>query len=265
MSDVVLHEDEIDGLPVAWRSAPSEGAPILWLHGVPESSACWAPFLVRAGGIAVDLPGFGRSGKPASFDYSIGGYTAFLERFLDHVGVDRIRLAMHDWGGVGLAFAQRFPARVERLVAMDVVPLLPGYRWHRVARLWRTPIVGELMMGFTVRSTLRLAMRRSVPDAWIDEVLEHFDHGTQRAILRLYRASDPDVLAAAGSKLADVRAPALIVWGERDSYLPARLADALAAALPAASTLHVPGAGHWPWHGRPDVVERVAAFLDESS
>lgn len=265
MSDVVLHEDEIDGLPVAWRSVARDAAPILWVHGVPDSSACWTPFLARAGGIAVDLPGFGRSGKPAGWDYSIDGYAAFLERFLDHVGADRIRLAMHDWGGVGLAFAQRFPERVERLVAIDVVPFLPDYRWHRTARLWRTPVVGELAMGFTVRRTLRLAMRRSVPDAWIDEVLEHFDHGTQRAILRLYRASDPEALAAAGARLAEVQAPALIVWGERDPYVPARFADALAAALPASTTLHVPGAGHWPWHGRPEIVERVAAFLDESS
>src|SRR5258708_26938166 len=108
---------------------------------------------------------------------------------------------MHDWGAVGLAFAQRLPARVERLVIINAVPLLPGYRWHRTARIWRTPVLGELAMGATSRSTLRLASRESnvtpgpMPEQWIDSVFEHLDHGTQRAILRLYRSSPSAVLA----------------------------------------------------------------------
>ena len=52
---------------------------------------------------------------------------------------------------MGLALAQRFPERIERLVVFTCVPLLPGYRWHRVARGWRTPLIGELLMGFTHR------------------------------------------------------------------------------------------------------------------
>ena len=153
------HEAELDGSPVAWRTAPGGDPPVLWLHGVPNASELWTPFLERAGGIAVDLPGFGRSGKGAGLDYSIAGYAAFLERFLDHLGLERVALAMHDWGGVGLALAQRRPELVSRLVAIDVVPFLSGYRWHRIARLWRTPVVGELAMGFTSKATLRLALR----------------------------------------------------------------------------------------------------------
>ena len=106
-------------------------------------------------------------------------------------------LVVHDWGAVGLAFAQRHPERVERLVIINAVPFLPGYRWHRTARIWRTPGLGELAMGTTNRFTLRLASRESnatpgpMPEAWLDSVLDHFDQGTQRAILRLYRSSPP--------------------------------------------------------------------------
>ncbi len=55
-----------------WRQAGD--APILYLHGVPAAGWTWEPFLARSGGIAPDLPGFGRSGKPGDFDYSIPGY-----------------------------------------------------------------------------------------------------------------------------------------------------------------------------------------------
>jgi pimeloyl-ACP methyl ester carboxylesterase len=254
---IETHEDELDGLPVAWRSAPADGAPTLWLHGVPDSSELWTPFLERVGGIAPDLPGFGRSAKRGDLDYSIGGYADWLERFCELAALDRVRLVMHDWGAVGLAFAQRAPERIERLVAIDTVPLLPGYRWHPIARAWRMPLLGEVAMGMAIRPVVR----RLLPVGRVEPVLAAFDPGTQRAILKLYRASPPDVLAAAGARLADVDAPALVLHGARDRYIPPRFADGLAAALGDGRVEHVADAGHWPWLDRPELVERVAAFL----
>ena len=165
-------------------AATRRDATTLYLHGVPTSSDDWVGlparyttrpwwkrwwrpmrrsdewmevpeysvgFLERSGGLAVDLPGFGRSGKPGYLTYTIAEYVRFLERFLDLVEVERVRLVMHDWGVVGLAFAQAHPERVERLVLINTVPLLPDYRWHRIARIWRTPLLGELVMGSTNR------------------------------------------------------------------------------------------------------------------
>ena len=154
-------------------------------------------------------------------------------------------------------------------MAIDVVPFLPGYRWHRLARLWRAPVVGELAMGFTSpHDRAAGAARRRRPAGsrrrcW-SEMLRHFDHGTQRAILRLYRSASPEALAAAGAGLGAVDAPALVVWGERDPYLPSELAGRLAAALGGpAEVVTVPGAGHWPWLDDPAVVDRVCGFLIE--
>jgi pimeloyl-ACP methyl ester carboxylesterase len=267
--DVRDHSGEIDGLPVFWRDAPlPAGAAVpLYLHGVPSNCDEWTEFLRSGGGLAVDLPGFGRSGKPGFLKYTIDEYDRFIERFLDEVGVERVQLVMHDWGAVGLAFAQRLPERVERLVIINAVPLLPGYRWHRTARVWRTPGLGELAMGTTSRFTLRLASRESnatpgpMPEAWLDSVLAHFDQGTQRAILRLYRSSPSDVLAAAGARLQAIEVPALVVWGMRDPYMPARFGGEYARALPHAELVELPDAGHWPWLDRPDVIDRVVDFL----
>ena len=54
---------------------------------------------------------------------------------------------MHDWGAVGLAFAQSHPERVQRLALINAVPLLPGVQWGGVSRIWRTAGLGELAMG----------------------------------------------------------------------------------------------------------------------
>jgi pimeloyl-ACP methyl ester carboxylesterase len=245
----------VGGLEVHMRQAGD--APVLYLHGVPTDSRDWLPFLERHGGIAPDLPGFGRSDKPADFDYSIAGYDRFLEQLTDELGLDRFSLVMHDWGGVGLALAQRFPERIERLVLFPVVPFLPGFRWHRVARAWRTPALGELLMGFTTRRGLR----RELPHEIADRAWEALDHGTQRAILKLYRASPPEVLARAGERLGELRAPALILWATDDPYLPDRFGQAHAEALGGETTLELVEGGHWSWHERPELVERALEFL----
>jgi pimeloyl-ACP methyl ester carboxylesterase len=268
------HTGEIDGLPLFWRSAPAArgepggGAAVpLYLHGVPTNSDDWVPFLERGGGIAPDLPGFGRSGKPGYLAYTIAEYDRFIERFLEHLGLERVTLIMHDWGGLGLVFAQRRPQLIERLVVINAVPFLAGYSWHRTAKIWRTPLLGELSMGITSRRVLRLFSRECnatpgpMPDAWLDSVLDHFDHGTQRAILRLYRSSPADVLQAAGAGLDRLRMPALVVWGRQDPYLPARFGRAYAHALANSQLLELADAGHWPWLDRPDLIERVVSFV----
>ena len=161
-------------------------------------------------------------------------------------------------------------ARVRRIVLINAVPFLPGYRWHRTARIWRTPVLGELSMGITSRRLLRLLSRESnaapgpMPEAWLDSVLAHFDQGTQRAILRLYRSSPPQVLAQAGAHLDRLQGPALVVWGAKDPYLPARFGRAYAQALPSAELLELPDAGHWAWLDRADVIDAVVAFLEGS-
>jgi pimeloyl-ACP methyl ester carboxylesterase len=253
--EIAERSAQVAGLDVHYRQAGD--APVLYLHGVPSHSADWIPFLELTGGVAPDLPGFGRSAKPADFDYSIAGYDRFLEAFTAEVGLERFSLVVHDWGAVGLALAQRFPDRIERLVLLATVPLMPGFSWHRIARAWRTPVIGELTMGFTTR----WGMRRSLPRQLADQAWETFDHGTQRAILKLYRASPPEVLARAGERLGDLRCPTLILWPRDDPYIDERFGRLYADALGGEPELELVEGGHWTWHTRPELVDRVAGFL----
>jgi pimeloyl-ACP methyl ester carboxylesterase len=253
--EIAERRGEIAGIDLCWRVAGD--APILYLHGVPAAGWHWEPFLARTGGIAPDLPGFGQSGKPGDFDYTIAGYDRFIESFCDELGLERLTLVLHDWGSVGLAFAQRLPARVERLVLTSCVPFVPGYRWHRVARAWSTPLIGELVMGFTNRR----AFKRTLPEGIAERAYDEFDHGTQRAVLRLYRASPPEVLARAGERLGELRCPALIEWPTADPYIGAEFGQKLADALGGPTELNLLEAGHYAWLERPELIERVTAFV----
>jgi pimeloyl-ACP methyl ester carboxylesterase len=264
---VAEHTTTLDDVPVFYRSA--EGSlPVLYLHDAITSSDDLLAFLERTGGVAPDLIGFGRSAKGGHLDYSPSGIIDFLSAFLRTVELDRLRVVGHGWGGaLGLLLAARNPKLIERLVLIDAVPLLEGFTWHRAARLWRRPVVGELVMGATSRRMLARQLRRGTtrPDAWaptrLKAIWEQFDQGTQRALLRLHRAAGETQLAELGAELAAVTAPALVVWGDADPWFPASFADAYAARLNGASVEHIPEAGHWPWLDQPQVIDLVAAFL----
>src|SRR6185369_1581798 len=99
------------------------GAPLVLLHGVGGDADQWAFVLGQLSAahrvIAIDLPGFGRSDKPA-IEYRVEGYVEFLDRFLTAIGIDRASLLGHSFGGwIVASFALAFPQRVDRLVLVD--------------------------------------------------------------------------------------------------------------------------------------------------
>lgn len=257
------------------RSGEGDGLPTILVHGNPDSSLEWLPLLARAGElggpvIAPDLPGFGQSERPPPrrFDYTLASYERWFQQLLRTLEVGSYRLVVHDWGAVALASASRRPEQIERLVVIDAVPLHGDYRWHWLARLlWRPPVVGELSMlafnRFTLKQLSRLSSPRAGPQAsrWIEEVSEHLDRGTKRAILALYRSADPDELARAGSRLSELRCPALVVWGEGDPYVGLPEGERYALTLPRARLCRVPGVGHWPFREEPPVIDEIVAFL----
>lgn len=262
----------VDGVETFFRRLPGAGPPAVLVHGVPTHSEDWMPVLERMRGpaVALDLPGFGRSARPpaGTFDHSMWGYGHFVERFLDEMEIDEYALAVHDWGVVALLAAQRHPERVRRLLLMNSVPFFPGYRWHRTARIWRTPGLGELSTRIWTRRLVDLGLRESRGDwsrhdpQFVDLVWDHADPATFRAILALYRSASPSALAVAGERLGEISAPALVVWSQRDRYLPARFGPGWKERFPNAELVELPEAGHWPWRDAPEIIERLVAFLE---
>jgi pimeloyl-ACP methyl ester carboxylesterase len=105
-------------------------------------------------------------------------------------GRSRARV-MHDFGGPwGLAWAASNPQGVASITCINT-GVLSGYRWHYLARIWQTPVLGELFMASTTKTGMRLLLRhgnpRGLPSQYFDHVYRTFDRGTKRAVLRLYR------------------------------------------------------------------------------
>jgi pimeloyl-ACP methyl ester carboxylesterase len=252
---VAEHTIELAGSPVFLRRAPAPDPAPLYLHGAGTSSDDWTLLLERTGGIAVDLPGFGRTGKGGHLDLSPAGQATFLGELLDHLEIPQVSLVAHDWGAaaaLGLTAAR--PEAVAGIVLVN--PLGPGSDPRRLARLLRVPLIGELTVGSISRPMLARGIRRaSTEAAWPDErvaiVWEQFDQGTQRAVLRLARAP-------AGVPVPPPGIPTTLVFGAED---PWSASGWWTARLPSAERHELPGTRHWPWLESPEAADRIVASL----
>ncbi len=131
------------------------GDPIVFLHGNPTSSYLWRnviPHLARQGRcLAVDLIGFGDSGKPP-IEYRFVDHARYLDAWFDAMKLDRVTLVLHDWGtALGLDWAHRHSQRVVRIVFMEA--LLREMKWSDFAepgrslfKAFRTPGEGEKLI-----------------------------------------------------------------------------------------------------------------------
>jgi pimeloyl-ACP methyl ester carboxylesterase len=246
---------------------PRSSDAVVFIHGNPGSSLDWQDLLREVSGfgraIALDMPGYGRADKPRDFDYTVPGYAGHLAGALEQLGVLRAHLVLHDFGGPwGLAWAARHPTQVASLTLINI-GVMPDYRWHYLARIWRTPVIGEIFMATATRSAFRLLVKhgnpRGLPAGFVDRMFEQFDRGTRRAVLRLYRAtSDFALLArAAGQTLTPLNLPVLVLWGARDPYVPVRFAQQQRQVFPQAEVIVLEDSGHWPFVDNPDAVARA--------
>ena len=250
---------------------------VVFVHGNPGSADDWERLVgaaARTGkrALAFDLPDFGETIAPAGFAYDALGYATFLGEALEQLGVEQVHLVVHDFGGpIGLVWAL---AHLDALASITLIDtgLLPGYRWHVMARAWRTPLLGEAIQAITTRRAFRLLLDskepRGLPREFVERMYDQYDRRTREAVLKLYRATpDPGGMSENLIGLfAPRNVPALVIWGEDDAYLPSSYAYRQREAFPSAEVHVLPASGHWPFVDAPETVARLLVeFLERSS
>jgi pimeloyl-ACP methyl ester carboxylesterase len=282
VSAVTRTRIEVDGISTRLLQAgPADSSEaVVFIHGNPGSADDWEALICAASSaapedgqhrraFAFDLPDFGDTIASDGFQHTVPAYAEFVEATLAALGVQRVNLVVHDFGGpIGLVWAAMHAERLASIALIDI-GILPGYRWHRMARVWRTPVLGELAQAITFRSGFRRLISasepRGLPREFLDRMYDQYDRRTRKAVLELYRATDEP--GAAASELAAYMAPkdipALVIWGEHDAYLPSSYAARQRDAFPSADVHVLPASGHWPFADSPEIVERLlVSFLN---
>jgi len=238
----------------------------LFLHGVPDSPAIWRPLLAALDlgdtPIAVPaLPGF-TGPLPAGFaatkeayaDWAVGQAEAL---FAAHGPID---IVGHDWGAL---IAQRVAMLRPDLIgswAVSNAVIDPDYRGHRLARIWNTPVLGELFMALSKPAKLAegLAAQGMPADLAREEALQWANRDKRRAILKLYRSAKGLSFEHDWARdIGKLSAKGALVWGADDPYVDLSVAQRFAANTGTPLTV-IAGAGHWAIAERP---QEVAAAL----
>lgn len=250
----------------------ARGDTVVFVHGNPGPMDDFEPLVKEvskfARAVAVDLPGFGRADRPRTFDFSVEGYARHLGGVLDQCNVGRAHLVMHDFGGgFGLSWGVQNPARFASATLINT-GLLKGYRWHVFARIWQTPLLGELFQLITSEARIRHALRegnpKPLPEEFIERLVRYSDWGQRRAVLKLYRAtrSPAQLVAEYAHKLIALRRPLCVVWGASDPFVPTSYAEQQRDYFGESEVHVLPGLGHWPMvDDAQAVIERCVPFL----
>ena len=219
--------------------------PAVLVHGVPDTHRVWHALverLHRDDVVTLSLPGFGCA-IPAGFDCSKEAYADWLLAELRRIE-GPIDLVGHDWGALLVVRAVSLEPALARTWAAGAAPLDAEYEWHRAAKLWQTPAVGEQVMEQLTREVLASALvAAGVSQSDASSAAEHVDPTMKRSILALYRSA-VRVGSEWQGELARVSARGLVLWGERDPYAApvygSRLASRTGARFVAFS-----GCSHW--------------------
>ena len=264
---------DVGGVRLYYYAAGMRGAgePVVLIHGFPTSGHMWsdvAPLLPPGHRVIVlDLLGYGRSDPPAGKALGVHAHADRVIALLDALSIGRACIVGHGFGGgVAQSLAVRTPDRVSRLCLVDSVAF---DAWpSRTVRIWRRlHALVRIAPPSWIQSIVRATLHRGYADAErgahsLEQYVRVFgsSEGRSTFVQHLW-AFDSSETEAMGSRLGEIAAPAAIVWGRGDPFLPVSLGQRLRDAIPGATLDVVPSACHFTPEDTPAAVSAVIGGL----
>jgi len=241
-------------------TGPETGPPVVLVHGLGGRCEDWrnlAPYLVHAGFRVYmpDLPGYGRSDRPADFSYSIPDEAQAVAGFMDALGLKQVELGGWSMGGwIAQYLAASRPERITRLVLFDSAGL-------NVAPAWNTELFTPVSaMELDQLDVLLMPHPPAVPSFVAADILRVSRERAwviHRALKSMLTGRD-----ATDKLLPQLRMPVLIVWGELDHITPVDQAATMQRMVPQSQLDVIPNCGHLAPVQCADLIgPKVAEFL----
>jgi pimeloyl-ACP methyl ester carboxylesterase len=269
---------DVDGSRVFGVAAGSGEPVLLLLHGYPQSASCWRHQLAALAAdhhvVAPDWPGFGRSDPPSTAP-TYENEIERIERFVQRLGWRRFNLCAHDYGGfIGLGYAIRHPERVLRLALLNT-------RAHGIFRPWfyrfslvqhriaTQPVLSAAGQHVPLATLHHFALARYRRIGCFDTALEAeylgWMDGPQgrRTFWEFFAHYPVPAVPWLAERLATIKSPVSVIWGDRDPYIPFDTARELADRIPHARLIRLRGADHYIMEERPrEVTDALLSLLN---
>ncbi len=254
----------VDGVPISYLSAGEGGPLVLLLHGTYWSRV-WQPVLdgIAAAGlraVAVDFPGFGRSGGELTLEMaSVPALATWLERFLAALGHKGAAMIA---GHVAQQMMLDGKIEVPRLAVVNGI-MYDSWPVPGVAR-FRDPATAAATTRDDVLAARRVsvvkALGRPASEAEIAEYLDPWtDPRVARSWLALAGAANNRYTMEMLPALLRSKTPKLLVWGEDDGFQMVDYAERYAREIPETRLVRIKSAGHIPMENDPKAVAGALA------
>ena len=252
-------------------SGPKNASAVIMIHGFGSSLQTWEPWAQALAGehrvIRFDLPGSGLSAQDATGDYTDARTIDLLSALMNQLGVSQATLIGNSIGGrIAWKFAARFPQKITKLVLVS--PDGFASRGFAYGRKPDVPKTIKLMRYFLPKALLRMNLAPAYANAaaLTDETVDRYYDlmlapGVRDALIA---RMEQTVLENPEPLLRTIKAPTLLVWGEKDALIPIANAADYLRDLPNAKLVPLPGLGHVPQEESPAVsLPPVRSFLSE--
>lgn len=236
------------------------GAPVLLIHGWLGSWDLWLPTMRGLAEnhrcYAVDLYGFGESGKRQD-TAQVDAYIDMVPVFLDALGIERATVIGHSMGGTtALGAAIRYPERVTRVGVIGSPIVGSSLAW--LLKLASVPWIGRLTRRSVGLLSLGLRVYAPIvtraPGVWYPMVSRDIKRTTIESFFASIRSLRHTDLRPT---LAQVRVPALGVYGLRDVIVHPKQHAVMSAGIAHAHVETLPGSGHFPMLDEPARFDRL--------
>jgi pimeloyl-ACP methyl ester carboxylesterase len=272
-----MKQVSVEGINISYVEK-GKGNPMVLVHGIPTSSFLWRNMIeeLSAHGrvIALDLPGFGFSDPPQNGDYRISSYARIIESFLEALSINQATLVCHDLGGpIVLTYALRHPDKYERLIILDTFLHRDLPPWPFSMKMAKIRPIGEIFMWLGGKSIARAGLKEGVMDKSriSDEVVKRYymPEGSpdklNKSMLGTLRIDYMKDLAFIEKNLKTIKKPTLILWGEKDTYLPISLGDRIHKDIRGSRMERIPNCGHFVPEDQPERAAKIIAeFLSSA-
>ena len=272
---------EVNGAQMAYVDE-GDGPVVLFLHGNPTSSYIWRNVIPHVAAdhraIAVDLIGMGDSGKP-DIDYTLQDHLAYLEGFVDAVGLEDITLVLHDWGGgLGTYYAANHSENVRAVALMEaaVPPVLPIQSWEMLQpdevretyRAMRDPAVGPeliIQQNIFIEQIIPSGVLRTLSEAEMDAYRAPFQTEQARAPLLAWPneipiegnpARNAEAMDEVYEWLTTSEQPKLVLYATPGWLFTPEVTEWIAANYSNAETRPIGAGSHFVQEDQPEAIGR---------
>ncbi|GAB4275086.1 MAG TPA: alpha/beta hydrolase [Opitutae bacterium] len=253
------------------------GVPVIMLHGNPTWSFYYRNLILGLDGfrcIAPDHIGCGLSDKPKDFSYRLKDHIDNLFCLVEHLGLEKFHLVVHDWGGpMGIALAEYFPKRVEKIAILNTAAfrssLIP---WQ--LQFCRIPLLAKVFIqglnGFALPAThmaVKKPMKREVKDGYL---FPYRGWSDRRATYQFVQDIPLNESHESYSTLATLEnnlymlseADIAFFWGGQDFVFTKDFLDAWIQRFPKAAVNYFEEAGHYLLEdAHEEVIPKIRGFL----